>query len=52
MFAIYSNRKAILPTSELAVPHANKGPFRLKAIIVALLIHSFSYFVVRIMGAT
>jgi len=52
MFAIYSNCKAILPTSELAVPPANKGPFRLKAIVVAPSIYSFSYFVVLTMGAT
>ncbi len=44
MFAIYSNCKAILPTLEPAVPHASKGPLRLKAIVVALSIHSFWLF--------
>ena len=45
MFAIYSsNCKGILPTSEPAVPHASKGLLRLKAIVVALSIHSFWLF--------
>jgi hypothetical protein len=44
MFAIYFNCKAILPMSKLAVTHASKGPLRLKAIVVALSIHSFWLF--------